>query len=85
MVEQFNCPIKQRMFYYESIDNNPNNISIDEIRNTYLKLGFNKYKLSGRNEPIVNVVERYVNYLVKPEYKDQVRNYLLLSYFRDVK
>ena len=87
MIPDFNCPFfehGQKEYYYETIDNNPGNISIQEIREKYLPLGFNQFKISGRNESVINLIERYVNYLVKPEYKDHVRNYLLLNIIEEI-
>ena len=52
-------------------------VSIDDIRNTYLPLGINKFKIGGRHDSKVNLIENYVNYLVKPEYRDDIRNKLL--------
>ena len=56
-------------------------VSIDDIRDVYLPLGINKFKISGRSDHPVNIIENYVNYFVKPEYRDTVRNKLLITYW----
>lgn len=71
-------------YFYSHIYNRSWYISIDDIREKYLPLGFNKFKISGRsNNPltVINSIENYVLYLVKPEYRDRVRNVLLINYF----
>lgn len=82
LVPDFICPYfqqGQKEYYYPTINDNPGNISIKEIREKYLPMGFNKFKISGRNESIINLIERYINYLIKDEYRDHVRNYFLLN------
>jgi len=51
----------------------PTVIKVEELYNKYLKMGFNNFKIVGRSIHILNVIESYVYYLVKPEYKDLVR------------
>lgn len=45
----------------------------EEIYNIYYYKGFNKFKIEGRSVHPMDVIENYVYYLVKPEYKDYVR------------
>jgi len=79
-VEGFKCPHGCELYYYyELVPQRKHHISIDQINEIYLPLGFNKFKISGRNDNIINVIERYVNYFAKPEYRDTVRNHLLLD------
>lgn len=54
-------------------------LTVDEIYNQYVPLGFVNFKIEGRTYHIVDVIETYVYYLVKPEYKDRVRAELLKS------
>lgn len=75
----FNCD--GQWDYYNYIPNRKHYISIDDIREKYVPLGFTQFKISGRKDSNVNNIERYVNYLIKPEYKDEIRNKLLLSVF----
>lgn len=81
--KQFKCPHGCESYYFhETIPIRKHFISIEEMENVYLPMGINKFKISGRNDNIINVIERYVMYLPKPEYKDTVRNHLLIDYFR---
>lgn len=71
------CRCQQSPNYYERRTNRKHNISIDLIREKYLPLGFNKFKITGREEFPFNLIESYVNYFVKKEYRDFIRNSLL--------
>lgn len=78
----FKCPHGcECYYYYDNIPNRKHYISPEMISSHYLPRGINKFKLSGRNDNVINVIERYVTFLVKPEYKDEVRNHLLLDQF----
>lgn len=65
--------------YYERRTNKKHNISIENIRENYLPKGINKFKIAGREENDINLIETYVNYFVKPEHRDFIRNELLLA------
>ena len=71
------CNCQQKLNYYDRRYNRKHNIHIEDIREKYVPLGFNKFKISGREDLPFNLIESYVNYFVKPEYKDYVRNALL--------
>lgn len=76
--EEFRCPYGcEQYFYYDMPVKRSHYVSINDIRNTYLPLGINKFKIGGRHDSKVNLIENYVNYLVKPEYRDDIRNKLL--------
>ena len=83
--EGFVCPRRLNdptSYYYTTSANRFYYIDIDTIREKYLPLGFNQFKISGRSEikaSIINAIENYVNYFVKPEYKDEIRNKLLIN------
>lgn len=79
----FKCPHNCEMYYYHDIvPGRKHHITIESIEEDYLPIGINKFKISGRNDNVINVIERYVEYLPKPEHKDQVRNHLLLDFFK---
>lgn len=50
-------------------------ITIGEIRNVYHQKGIENYKIEGRTNSWVDVLESYLYYLVKPEYRNEVRSY----------
>lgn len=68
--------------YYRYIPKRKHFISIEDIENKYLPLGFTKFKISGRKDNNINTLERYINYLVKPDYKDEIRNRILLKLYK---
>lgn len=80
--EPFKCPYGcESYFYYEKPVTRDHYVSIDDIREVYLPLGINKFKIGGRQDHPVNLIENYVNYFVKPEYRDDIRNKLLITYW----
>ena len=52
---------------------NSTHISPDAIYEKYAPMGFKHFKLEGRTNADVAVLENYVYYMVKPEYRDLVR------------
>ena len=54
-------------------------ISPDDIESKYMPMGFSQFKLEGRTIDDIKMLEMYVYYLVKPEYKDTVRLEMLSS------
>lgn len=80
--EGFQCPYGcEQYFYYDTPVKRDHYVNIDDIREVYLPLGINKFKISGRQDHPVNLIENYVNYFAKPEYRDNVRNKLLITYW----
>lgn len=71
----YNCEVN--LYYYDHVTPKQHHITYDQMVNNYLPLGINKFKISGRGDNFINVIERYVTLLIKPEYKDKVRNILL--------
>lgn len=79
--EPFSCPHGcENYYYYDTVPTRKHHISPEMIESHYLPRGINKFKISGRNDNIINVVERYVNYLIKPEYRDNARNKILIDH-----
>lgn len=82
--EKFTCPHGCEYYYfYETVPTRKHHISPESIEANYLPLGINKFKISGRNDNVINVIERYAIYLARPEYRDAVRNHLLINHFSD--
>ena len=73
------CPYGCEYYYFYDITKKKHYVSIDDIRKKYVPLGFTNFKISGRTDNFVNLTEKYVNYLVKPRYKNIVRNELLIK------
>ena len=58
-------------------------ISEDQI-GSYIERGFNQFKIAGRGMPESYVIDSYVYFLAKPEYRDIVRNKINTS-LRDLR
>lgn len=70
---------------YFTFRNFKNFIGIDEIREKYEPLGFSHFKLEGRGSTTIHLLEQYVQYMAKPEWRDKVRYEMLLLLFRKEK
>lgn len=77
MLEDFKCPYMARHIY-QSKDLSTH-ISPDAIVEKYLPMGFNQFKIEGRTLPDVAVLESYIYYMVKPEYKESARLEMLCA------
>ena len=73
----FNC--KNADFNFYQITGFKTFINNQDIYTKYMDMGFCNFKIEGRvlNKP--NVVESYVYYMVKPEYRDRIRLELLTT------
>ena len=58
---------------------NPMFIGIDDVKNTYLPMGFTNFKIEGRGLGSAIVLEFLLHYLVKPEYQLEVRELIYLD------
>ena len=52
---------------------------IDDIFNKYVPMGFNQFKIEGRTSGMFNLMETYMYYLVKPEYRDEARFLFMIN------
>ncbi len=75
--EDFHCPSMDRGFF--DIKPQPTQISPDDIWEKYVPMGFNQFKIEGRTADILNLIEPYLLYMVKPECRDEARYRLLSS------
>jgi collagenase-like PrtC family protease len=67
---------------YDSLDI-PTIITPEDLYTKYVDMGFNQFKIEGRGNPFVTIIEFYVFYLVKPEFKDKIRHSMLSRYISD--
>ena len=72
------CPC-EKLHWYELVDSDHIIKREDLIK--YIEMGFTHFKIEGRNMDPIDVIDSYVYYLVKPEYRDKVRNILLRSFY----
>ena len=63
---------------------NPGFISVDDIKNTYLPMGFSNFKIEGRSLGSALVLEFLLYYMVKPEYQIHVREEVYLDNMLDL-
>lgn len=63
---------------------NPGFISIEDIQNTYLPMGFSNFKIEGRSLGSAVVLEFLLYYMTKPEYQLHVREHIYLSNMLDL-
>ena len=75
--EVFECPCMTRTLYQTV--NSPLHISPEALYEKYVPMGYSNFKIEGRSVPDVNVLENYVYYMAKPEYKDEVRLDMLIT------
>jgi hypothetical protein len=53
-----------------------NFISVEDINNIYSPMGFSNFKLEGRTAHPLDLIEVLLYYLIKEEYKTEVRSHL---------
>ncbi len=70
-----NCRNINRDFY--QIMENRSFLSTEDVYGRYSDAGFRNFKIDGRGFGKYKVLESFVYYLVKPEYRDRVRFHLL--------
>ena len=63
---------------------NPAFISIDDIQNVYLPMGFSNFKIEGRGLGSAIVLEFLLYYMTRPEYQLQVREAIYLDSMLDL-
>lgn len=50
-----------------------NNISPEDIWEKYVPMGFENFKIEGRTATVLNMIETYMYYMIKPECRDEAR------------
>lgn len=63
---------------------NPGFIGIEDIRDTYLPMGFTQFKIEGRGLGSALILEFLLHYLTRPEYQMAVREELYLDNMLDL-
>lgn len=79
-LSKFDCPYT-REDNLNSAKKNSNFISIQDINNIYLPMGFKNFKLEGRTMHPLDLIEMLLYYLIKEEYHESIRRYLQRIYF----
>lgn len=63
---------------------NPGFISVDDIRNIYMPMGFSNFKIEGRGLGSALILEFILYYMTKPEYQLNVREKIYLDSMLDL-
>ena len=71
------CSIRKKNFF-ESLEF-PTVIKVEDLYNIYVPMGFNHFKIEGRTNHVIDVLESYIYYMVKPEYHTKIRYEALKS------
>ena len=75
-----NRPKNIRGFYQNLETNADTNLTSEEIYGKYRDMGFRNFKLIGRDDRSLFTFESYMYYLVRPEWRDRVRDELIGYY-----
>ena len=71
------APDAEGGYRFSKAMNNPGFISVDDIKNIYLPMGFTNFKIEGLGSALV--LEFLLYYMTKPEYQLQVREEIYLD------
>ncbi len=85
-VPEFCCksPGADEGYRFSKAMENPGFISVDDIRNRYMPMGFSNFKIEGRGLGSALVLEFLLYYLTKPEYQIHVREHVYLDNMLDL-
>ena len=78
------APHAAESYRFSKAMENPGFISIDDIRNSYLPMGFSQFKIEGRGLGSALILEFLLYYLTRPEYQIHVREALYLDNMLDL-
>lgn len=78
------APEGNRGYSFSRAMENPAFIGIDDIKKTYLPMGFSNFKIEGRSLGSAMILEFLLYYLTKPEYQLKVREEIYLDSMLDL-
>lgn len=78
------APDSQSGYRFSKAMENPAFISVGDIRNTYMPMGFSNFKIEGRGLGSALVLEFLLYYMTKPEYQIHVREDIYLDNMLDL-
>ena len=73
------APNSKTGYRFSDAMKNPGFISLDDIQNVYMPMGFYQFKIEGRSLGSAIVLEFLLYYMVKPEYQLRVREEMYLD------
>ena len=82
-IQGFSCPYDapKSLNFYSDILQRPHAITNQYINYLYDTYGIENFKISGRKNNNITYVESIIYYLIKPEYRDSVRQSALMKIF----
>lgn len=78
------APDSRSGYQFSKAMENPAFISVGDIRNTYMPMGFSNFKIEGRGLGSALVLEFLLYYMTKPEYQIHVREDIYLDNMLDL-
>ncbi len=78
------APHAKEGYQFSKAMENPAFISVNDIQETYLPMGFSNFKIEGRSLGSALVLEFLLYYLTKPEYRIHVREKIYLDNMLDL-
>lgn len=85
-VPEFHCtsPDGGDGYRFSKAMENPGFISVDDIQNIYMPMGFSNFKIEGRGLGSALILEFLLYYMTKPEYQLRVREEIYLDNMLDL-
>lgn len=78
------APESEQGYLFSRAMTNPGFIGIDDIKNTYLPMGFSNFKIEGRGLGSALILEFLLYYMTKPQYQLKVREKIYLDNMLDL-
>lgn len=78
------APESQRGYSFSKAMSNPGFISVSDIFNIYMPMGFSNFKIEGRSLGSALILEFLLYYMTKPEYQIHVREAVYLDNMLDL-
>jgi len=72
-----NCPCMTKGGFYQN-KGNTSNLSVEDLYEKYVPMGFRHFKIEGRSSHFLNLMETYLYYMVKAECRDEARYALMI-------
>ncbi len=73
------APDSGQGYLFSKAMENPGFIGVDDIKNTYLPMGFSNFKIEGRGLGSAMILEFLLYYMTKPQYQIHVRESTFIS------
>ena len=78
------APDSRQGYLFSKAMENPGFIGVDDIKNTYLPMGFSNFKIEGRGIGSAMILEFLLYYMTKPQYQIHVREHIYLDNMLDL-